>query len=67
MDATQAMRSFFSLPRPLLVGLATLFAAATILYSAIWMYHIRREPLRLAEVQLGFNFENRPSITFSSD
>ena len=56
------MRSFFSLPRPLLVGLATLFAAATILYSAIWMYHIRREPLRLAEVQLGFNFENRPSI-----
>ena len=56
MDVTQAMRSFFSLPRPLLVGLATLFAAATILYSAIWMYHIRRGPLP----QLGFHFEIRP-------
>ena len=62
MSATEAMRSFFSLPRPLLVGLATLFAAATILYSAIWMYHIRREPLSLAGAQLGFDFENRPSI-----
>ncbi|MCH8947238.1 MAG: SpoIIE family protein phosphatase [Acidobacteria bacterium] len=38
------MRGFTSLPRPLLVALATLFAAATILYSAIWMYYIRWEP-----------------------
>ncbi len=38
------MRRFTSLPRPLLVGLAALFAAATILYSAIWMYYIRWEP-----------------------
>ncbi len=34
------MRGFTSLPRPLLLGLATLFAVATILYSAIWMYYI---------------------------
>ncbi|MFQ5695367.1 MAG: PDZ domain-containing protein, partial [Terriglobia bacterium] len=33
-----------SLPRPLLVALAALFAAAAILYSAIWMYYIRWEP-----------------------
>ncbi len=38
------MRGFFSLPRPLLLVLAALFAAATILYSAIWMYYIRWEP-----------------------
>ena len=37
------MRGFTSLPRPLLVALATLFAAATILYSAIWMYYVRWE------------------------
>ncbi|MFQ5817283.1 MAG: PDZ domain-containing protein, partial [Terriglobia bacterium] len=29
-----------SLPRPLLLALATLFAAAAILYSAIWLYYI---------------------------
>ena len=59
MSATEAMRSFFSLPRPLLVGLATLFAAATILYSATWMYHVRRGPLP----QLGFDFEIRHPIS----
>ncbi len=37
------MRGFTSLPRPLLVALAVLFAAATILYSAIWMYYVRWE------------------------
>ncbi|MFZ0912309.1 MAG: hypothetical protein WAN09_03370, partial [Candidatus Korobacteraceae bacterium] len=30
--------------RPALLALAVLFAAATILYSAAWMYYIRREP-----------------------
>ncbi len=38
------MRSFFSLPRPLLMGLAISFAAATTLYSAIWMHYIRWKP-----------------------
>lgn len=47
------MRRFTSLPRPLLVALATLFAAATIFYSAIWMYYIRWEP----KAQLGIEFE----------
>ncbi|MEE8200037.1 MAG: PDZ domain-containing protein, partial [Candidatus Acidoferrales bacterium] len=37
------MRGFFSLPRPLLMVLAVLFAVATILYSAIWMYYVRWE------------------------
>ena len=37
------MRGFTSLPRPLLVALAVLFAAAAILYSAIWMYYVRWE------------------------
>lgn len=37
------MRDFSSLPKPLLVALATLFATATLLYSAIWMYYIRWE------------------------
>ena len=46
------MRGFTSLPRPLLVALATLFAMATILYSAIWMYYIRWEP----KAELGANF-----------
>ncbi|MCH7986489.1 MAG: PDZ domain-containing protein [Acidobacteria bacterium] len=47
------MRGFTSLPRPLLVALAVLFAAATILYSAIWMYYIRWEP----KAQLSIEFE----------
>ena len=47
------MRGFTSLPRPLLVALATLFAAATILYGAIWMYYIRWEP----KAQLSIEFE----------
>ncbi|MCH6554589.1 MAG: PDZ domain-containing protein, partial [Acidobacteria bacterium] len=43
MPRRQAMRGFTSLPRPLLVALAVLFAATTILYSAIWMYYQRWE------------------------
>jgi len=31
-------------PRPLLIGLATLFAAAVVLYSCIWMYCVRWRP-----------------------
>ncbi|MFQ5724556.1 MAG: hypothetical protein ACE5G6_08675, partial [Terriglobia bacterium] len=44
MGLAPAMRGFPSLPRPLLLVLAVLFAAATILYSAIWMYYVRWEP-----------------------
>ena len=40
-----------SFPRPVLLTLAVLFAAATILYSAIWMYAIRWE----TDVRLGIN------------
>jgi S1-C subfamily serine protease len=35
-----------------LLTLAVLFAAATILYSALWMYAVRWEP----EAELGLNF-----------
>ena len=57
MSPTQVMRSFFSLPRPLLMGLAISFAAATTLYSAIWMHYIRWKP----KAQLGIEFERQPS------
>ena len=40
-----------SFPKPLLVILATLFAAATIFYSALWIYYLRWQP----PVQLGFD------------
>ncbi|MDA2912452.1 SpoIIE family protein phosphatase [Acidobacteriia bacterium AH_259_A11_L15] len=53
MGPTTAMRGFTSLPRPLLLGLATLFAVATILYSAIWMYYIRWE----SKAQIGISTE----------
>jgi sigma-B regulation protein RsbU (phosphoserine phosphatase) len=39
------------LPRPLLLVLATLFAAAAVLYGSLWMYNVRRSPL----VELGFD------------
>ncbi len=45
------MRRFTSLPRPLLVALAVLFAAAAILYSAIWMYYTRWE----SKAQIGID------------
>jgi phosphoserine phosphatase RsbU/P len=42
------------LSRPLLLGMATLFAAATILYASLWMYAVRHQ---VAPVELGFNSE----------
>ena len=39
--------------KPLLATLATLFAAATILYTALWMYDNYRQPL----VVFGFSNE----------
>jgi len=42
-----------SLPKPLLIVLATLFAATTTLYSVLWMYGERRLPT----VELGFDNE----------
>ena len=44
------IRGFGSLPKPLLATLAALFAAATILYSGLWIYSQRRQN----HVQLGF-------------
>jgi predicted metalloprotease with PDZ domain len=38
------MRALSSRPRPLLVGLALALAAATTLYSALWMYGVRVRP-----------------------
>jgi sigma-B regulation protein RsbU (phosphoserine phosphatase) len=42
-----------SLPRALLAALASLFAAATILYSVLWMYNNRWQ----APVELGFDIQ----------
>jgi PDZ domain len=50
------MRRFTSLRRPVLVALAVCFAAATALYSIIWMVHISRPPL-----ELGVDFEISPT------
>ena len=38
------MPRFTSLPRPVLLALATLLAAAILLHSAVWMYYIRWQP-----------------------
>ena len=46
------MRSWSSLPRPLLAGLAAFLAAAATLYSFLWMYDVRRAR---PQVELGFN------------
>jgi sigma-B regulation protein RsbU (phosphoserine phosphatase) len=43
MGHAEAMGKLPTLPRPLLFGLAVLFSAAAILYSAIWMYYVRWE------------------------
>ncbi|HVN80737.1 MAG TPA: PDZ domain-containing protein, partial [Terriglobia bacterium] len=51
MLTSRFMRKFASFPKPLLATFATLFAAATILYSALWMYFQGwQQP-----VQLGFD------------
>jgi sigma-B regulation protein RsbU (phosphoserine phosphatase) len=46
------MRRWSTTPRPVLVALASLFAAATILYSFLWMYAVRHPG---PPVQLGFD------------
>ncbi len=50
------MRRFTSLRRPVLVILALCFAAATTLYSIVWMVHISRAPLGV-----GVEFEMSPT------
>jgi len=50
-----------ALPRPLLVTLAVLFAAATVLYSAIWMYAVRWESAAL----LGISHQYSPTTRSS--
>ena len=51
MAATATQRRAY---RPLLLVLATVFAALTIFYSATWMYCIRR-PSPLPQVEVGFD------------
>ncbi|MGH9773682.1 MAG: SpoIIE family protein phosphatase [Candidatus Acidiferrales bacterium] len=46
------MKRWSALPRPLLIALATLFAAAMILYGSLWMYVVRHPG---APVELGIN------------
>lgn len=41
------------LPRPLLLGVAVLFAAAAVFYGSLWMYYVRHPG---NPVELGFNF-----------
>lgn len=47
-----SMRSWTSLPRPLLMSSAVLFCAATTLYAVVWMYEAR---FGGTMVELGFN------------
>ena len=51
----KTMRKFPKLPKLLLATLATLFAAATILYSGLWMYGTANH--WQAGVELGFDNE----------
>src|SRR6059036_2927596 len=48
------MRGLTSLPRPLLRIAAILFAAATVLYSGLWMRYIRVQP----QVVIGIEYED---------
>src|ERR1035438_5673343 len=41
--------------RPALLVLAVLFAGATILYSAAWMYYVRQPPPPAPKVEVGFD------------
>lgn len=45
------MHGLASLPRPLLRTAAILFAAATVLYSALWMRYIRAQPQTVVGIQ----------------
>ncbi len=47
-------------PRRLLVTLAILFAAITVLYSGIWMYYIRWQP----KAQLGIDYARSPLTNY---
>jgi len=47
-----AVRSWSSLPRPLLIGLAILFCAIATLYAVVWMINVRAWSTM---VELGFN------------
>ena len=52
------MSRWFSLPRPFLAALATVFAAAAVLYASVWIY-VERYPG--PRVELGFNkLHNEP-------
>src|SRR6266704_7169777 len=51
------VRPSSSIPRSLLLGLAILYAAATVVYSSSWAFYIRAQ--RLA--QAGFSFERNES------
>ena len=51
------VRPSSSIPRSLLLGLAILYAAATVVYSSSWAFYIRAQ--RLAQV--GLNFERNES------
>ncbi len=54
------MRAFTSLPRPLLRVAAILFAAATVFYSALWMYYIRARP----QAVIGIEYDLQPPEHF---
>ena len=56
------MRRWLTLPRPALVALASFFAAATILYSSLWMYAVRRPP----PVELGFTSQYSATDHYST-
>src|ERR1700739_437430 len=47
-----SLRSWTTLPRPLLISLAVIFCATTTLYAAAWMYDVRSTS---TTVELGFN------------
>src|SRR5271169_1982147 len=51
-DSAVSLRSWTSLPRPLLIALAILFCGAATLYAAVWMYDARSGA---TIVELGFN------------
>jgi len=47
------LRSWSSLPRPLLLTLAIIFCAATTLHALVWMYDVRHSSFH--PVEIGFN------------
>jgi sigma-B regulation protein RsbU (phosphoserine phosphatase) len=51
------VRPFSSIPRSLLLGLAILYAAATVVYSGSWAFYIRAQ----RRAQAGLNFERNES------